>query len=187
MHLEQGRVVGDLAPERQPDVEAFAVEELPGKHRVDDSDEPRLGCCGHAGLLDDRQHLAIHGVINRGEQAIDGFEMMGDEAARNLGLGADAVDGEAQDAVLRQTGDASFDKHLAAGFGGLAGEFGLGRGFLVFLGHGGVGGAIHDNAAPWLYFLEHGRVGMAVRQDDGLQIVIVNGNVGLKADENEAA
>ncbi len=44
MDLEQGRVVGDLAPERQPDIEAFAVEKLPGKHGVDDSDEPRLGC-----------------------------------------------------------------------------------------------------------------------------------------------
>ncbi len=38
-----------------------------------------------------------------------------------------------------------------------------------------------------LHFLEHGRVGMAIRQNDGLQIVIVNGDVGLKANENEAA
>ena len=38
-----------------------------------------------------------------------------------------------------------------------------------------------------LNFLEHGRVGVAVRQNDGLQIVIVNGNIGLEADENEAA
>ncbi len=133
------------------------------------------------------KHLAIHGVINRGEQAIDGFEMMGDEAARNFGLGADAVDGEAQDAVFRQAGDAGFDEHLAAGFGGLAGEFGLGRCFLVCLGHGGVGGAIHDNAAPWLYFLEHGGIGKSIRQDDGLQIVVMKGDKGLKADEDEAA
>ena len=49
VHLEQGRIIGNLAPERQPDVQAFAVEKLPGKHRVDDVDEARLWCCGHAG------------------------------------------------------------------------------------------------------------------------------------------
>ena len=85
----------------------------------------------------------------------------------------------------RQARPASI-KHFAAGFGGLAGEFGLGRGFLFYLGHGGVGGAIHDNAAPWLYFLEHGGIWKSVRQDDGLQIVIVNNNKRFKTDENKA-
>jgi hypothetical protein len=50
-----------------------------------------------------------------------------------------------------------------------------------------MGGAIQHNAALRLYFLEHGWVGVAIRQNDGLQVVIVNGDIGFEADENEAA
>ena len=94
------------------------------------------GVAATPGALDDRKRLAIHGFINRGEQAIDGLEVVSDQAARNLGLGADAVNGEAKDAVARQAGEARVDQHFAAGFGGLADEFGLGRRFLFYLGHG---------------------------------------------------
>ncbi len=109
----KGRVGRHLAPDRQPDVQAFPTVIGGGKQvvqQVRQRQRPVILWCNK------RQKRLIGSGIDFGQKAVFRTEMMGDQPARRARSLADIVDGKGTYSALRQTGQPGFNQHLRANF-----------------------------------------------------------------------
>ena len=116
MGFEQRRGVGNFSPQRQPDTKCLPLFPVVCKDSIDD----RIHAAAIA--FDQSQETADHCFVDCRQKIILATEVMRDEAAGDVRLLADTLDGETKNAALRQAGKACLDQQFAAIFAGDSAE-----------------------------------------------------------------
>ena len=117
----QNRIIGNLAPQGQPDIQHFAAEHVRGETGVDHRNNP--GFAGAGGV--DGSHAArIHIGIDRHQKPVFRLKMMGNQPARHPRLFADLINGKLKNTAPGHAGQGRLFQRRPAGFTRQAAVFG---------------------------------------------------------------